>query len=137
LVDRKLKKEEDFLNAGKEILNKGPKCLIITFGGDGSLLTRKEKDGIFYFRCPSIKVDKIVDTTGCGDAFTAGFISGFLYWNNPILATALGSIVSGLNCEAPGMKGFEKAKDARFRIGEFFPGLEKRVKDGYKGEKYA
>jgi adenosine kinase len=137
MVDRELKTEGNFLKAGEEILEKGPKYVLITFGANGSLLMRREKKEMFYFRCPSIKIERIVDTTGCGDAFTAGFISGFLHWEDPILATALGSIVSGLNCEAPGIEGFKKAKGTRERIEEFFPGLIKKVRDGYKGQKYA
>ncbi|OYD15569.1 hypothetical protein CH333_05435 [candidate division WOR-3 bacterium JGI_Cruoil_03_44_89] len=137
MVGRELKTEENFLKAGKEILQKGPKYMLMTFGGNGSLLIKREKEKIFHYRCPPIKIERVVDTTGCGDAFTAGFISGFLYFGDPILATALGNVVAGLNCKAPGMEGFKLTKNAKDRIGEFFPGLVEKIKDGYKGERYA
>ena len=59
--------------AFKTILDLGPSILAITHGAEGStVLTKDEK-----FFAPSYKVD-VVDTTGAGDAFAAGLITGLL-----------------------------------------------------------
>ena len=55
------------------ILDLGPSIIAITHGAEGStVLTKDEK-----FFAPSYKVD-VVDTTGAGDAFAAGLITGLL-----------------------------------------------------------
>ncbi|MFX1279501.1 MAG: carbohydrate kinase family protein [Promethearchaeota archaeon] len=55
------------------IFSLGVRCIIITLGEDGALLiTQKDSEII-----PSIKPETVVDTTGAGDAFSAGFIYGF------------------------------------------------------------
>lgn len=57
-----------------DIFSLGVRVLIITMGEKGALiLTQKNAELI-----PPIKTDKVVDTTGAGDAFSAGFIYGFI-----------------------------------------------------------
>lgn len=52
----------------------GVKVLIITMGEKGALIVTKENAELI----PPIKTDKVIDTTGAGDAFSAGFIYGFI-----------------------------------------------------------
>ena len=49
------------------------KLMVITLGAEGSLAIKAENT---YF-CSAIKVEKIVDTTGAGDAFAAGFLASY------------------------------------------------------------
>ena len=59
--------------AFEAILELGPSIVGVTHGAEGStILTKDEK-----FSAPSFKVD-VVDTTGAGDAFAAGLITGLL-----------------------------------------------------------
>lgn len=52
----------------------GAGCTILTMGGDGvSIAPRGGTETVL----PAYAVD-VVDTTGCGDAFTSGFVSGLL-----------------------------------------------------------
>ena len=60
-------------NAFEAILGLGPSIIGITRGANGATILTK--DGIFS--APSYKVD-VVDTTGAGDAFAAGLITGLL-----------------------------------------------------------
>ncbi len=55
------------------ILDLGPSILAITHGAEGSTVLTKDE----AFFAPSYKVD-VVDTTGAGDAFAAGLITGLL-----------------------------------------------------------
>lgn len=54
-----------------------PGILIITKGKNGSLIS----DNRFIYRAGIFKEKKLVDRTGAGDAYGAGFISGLIYQN--------------------------------------------------------
>ena len=60
------------LEAGaRTLLGAGAGCVAVTRGGDGALIVTAEET----IAVPAYSVD-VVDTTGCGDAFSAGFILG-------------------------------------------------------------
>jgi len=80
---------------------RGVGCTVLTMGADGVSVT---PIGAAEHRLPAYEVD-VVDTTGCGDAFTAGFITGLLDGRPPEgaaeLGLAAGSIVAmGLGSQA-------------------------------------
>ncbi|MDZ7373034.1 MAG: carbohydrate kinase family protein [candidate division KSB1 bacterium] len=54
-------------------LNRGPKVVAVKMGDQGCLVT----DGQQWIREPAYAVN-VVDTTGAGDAFVAGFLMGWL-----------------------------------------------------------
>lgn len=68
------------------------KALIVTLGGLGSHIYA---DGQ-RFEIPCVKADKIVDPTGCGDAYRAGLLYGISHgWDWPTcgrLASTMGAI---------------------------------------------
>jgi adenosine kinase len=68
------------------------KALIVTLGGQGSHIYA---DGQ-RFEVPCVKADKIVDPTGCGDAYRAGLLFGIANgWDWPTcgrLASTMGAI---------------------------------------------
>lgn len=64
--------EEQVIAAAKTLIAKGVKTVLITLGGEGTLLVAK--DHIEKF--PAYKVNA-VDTTAAGDCFLAAFISQF------------------------------------------------------------
>lgn len=75
-------KKKDRIDFSKNCLKSvgsSEKTLLITDGENGSYVYRSDK---VYFQ-PAIKSQNIVDTTGAGDAYTAGFIAA-LENNEPI-----------------------------------------------------
>lgn len=64
----------------------GVGCTVITMGADGVSIWPKNAEEILI---PAIQVD-VVDTSGCGDAFAAGFLSG---------------LIEGLSIEECGFRG--------------------------------
>ena len=57
----------------QKLFDLGLKVIIITMGAKGALLFDGERTELV----PTSKVKEVVDTTGAGDAFSAGFIRGF------------------------------------------------------------
>ncbi len=60
--------------AARVLIKKGIPIVIITLGERGALITTKE----YQKQIPGYKVEKVVDTTGAGDAFNGAF--SVAYW---------------------------------------------------------
>lgn len=73
IKDTELNKETT-QNQVKDLFRLGIKIIIITMGKNGATLFTQLKSELI----PAIKVSQVIDTTGAGDAFSAGFIYGFV-----------------------------------------------------------
>jgi sugar/nucleoside kinase (ribokinase family) len=62
---------EDLESGCRALLERGVGCVAATLGADGVMVL----DGDGVERVPAFATD-VVDTTGCGDAFSAGFVYG-------------------------------------------------------------
>lgn len=88
---------EDIRQAGRTILNKGPRIVVQTEGVDGSYTVTAEEE----FHTPAFKVN-VVDTTGAGDVFHGAYLVG-LAWGWDLRKTAVfASAVSALHCTVLG-----------------------------------
>jgi sugar/nucleoside kinase (ribokinase family) len=63
--------ESDLAGGCRTLLERGVGCVAATCGAEGALVVDREIEA----RVPAFAVD-VVDTTGCGDAFSAGFLRG-------------------------------------------------------------
>lgn len=80
------------LEAGcRALLARGAGCVAVTRGADGALVV----DAGTTAAVPAFDVD-VVDTTGCGDAFSAGYLRGLALGRAPADAARLGCAVAGL-----------------------------------------
>ncbi|MBP6386525.1 MAG: sugar kinase [Pseudarcicella sp.] len=70
---RQLTGEYSLKTAAKQIMEMGPKTLIIKKGENGALLFQGEE----LFFCPALVLEDVFDPTGAGDTFVGGFI-GYL-----------------------------------------------------------
>jgi sugar/nucleoside kinase (ribokinase family) len=57
-----------------EVLESMVDIVALTMGRSGSIVSKKNK----RVKTPAPKINKVVDTTGAGDAFSAGFLKGLL-----------------------------------------------------------
>ncbi|TAI49013.1 carbohydrate kinase family protein [Flagellimonas allohymeniacidonis] len=63
---------------GKHVLNHGVKSLVVTLDSSGGVVYYKKDGQVHEEMVKSVKVDHVVDTTGCGDSFAGGLGFGLL-----------------------------------------------------------
>ena len=85
-----------------DIVALGTRGVAVTLGAEGCLVATRQDPAAMAL--PALKVD-VVDTTGCGDGFTAGMVAGLLLGADPVdaawLGVACGSLVAtGLGSDA-------------------------------------
>ena len=71
-----------------------PKVCGATMGARGSMCF----DGKDFVTCPAFHVDKVVDTTGCGDLFHTGFAVRWLESNDLLDCQRFGAAVAAIKC---------------------------------------
>lgn len=81
---------ENAIERGKKLYDKVGENLIITLGGQGSLIFSGDK----YEHIKPYKVDKVVDSTGAGDSYTGGLVFGLNRGYNIFQACEFASIVA-------------------------------------------
>jgi sugar/nucleoside kinase (ribokinase family) len=67
--------DEDLIDLLEQKAEEHKKLFVITLGADGSIAFHGEDTS----SCAAIPVETVVDTTGAGDAFAAGFLSQYCY----------------------------------------------------------
>jgi ribokinase len=89
--------EKDVESAIKGLQNYGAQTVIATLDVKGSLVAENDK----IFHVPSYKV-KVVDTTGGGDSYTAGFVHAKSKGYSTKEAVKFAAAVAALNIITPG-----------------------------------
>src|SRR5512145_1990930 len=77
--------------AGRVILDKGAGCVAVTRGAQGALVVTADET----IAVPAFDVD-VVDTTGCGDAFSAGFLRGLALGKDLRESAVLGAATAAI-----------------------------------------
>jgi ribokinase len=80
------------------LLGKGVGAVLITLGGNGSLLHTPKAS----LHIPIFSAGKVVDTTGAGDAFNGGFAAALARGDTPEIAARFGSATAGISVTRPG-----------------------------------
>jgi sugar/nucleoside kinase (ribokinase family) len=100
LVDHLLPNEEQLadlfpgcgpLEAARQALARGAGCVVVSLGADGCLVV--DSEGHRHLSARSVTV---VDTTGCGDALSAGYLRGLTLGRAPVDAAQLGIAAASL-----------------------------------------
>jgi sugar/nucleoside kinase (ribokinase family) len=87
----------DLSEGCRMLVERGVGCVAATRGADGVLLVDAEGEE----SVPAFEVD-VVDTTGCGDAFSAGFLRGLALGRDRRGAAELGSAAAALVAQGLG-----------------------------------
>jgi len=80
-------------------------------------------DGKDLVKCPAFKVEKVVDTTGCGDLFHVGFAVRWLETHDLMECQCFGAAVSAIKCR--GLSGRPPSAPTRAEVDAFLKGNKK------------
>ena len=106
--------EEEVEAAVRKLYDKyRPKVCGATMGVRGSMCFDGEK----LVKCPAFKVEKVVDTTGCGDLFHTGFAVRSLETHDLLECQRFGAAVSALKCR--GLSGRPPSAPTRAEVDAF------------------
>lgn len=103
--------------APEEVKNQVP-VLVTTFGKDGSIIEGRDVDS--PIRIPIAKPEKVVDPTGAGDAYRAGFLYGYLRQWDLRICGQLGAVVASFIVERHGTQHSFSAQDIMSRYHDNF-----------------
>jgi sugar/nucleoside kinase (ribokinase family) len=81
----------DLIEGCRTLIDRGVGCVAVTAGADGAWVVTAA--GAEHAAATAVEV---VDTSGCGDAFSAGFIAGRLNDFSALRAAQLGCAVAGV-----------------------------------------
>jgi sugar/nucleoside kinase (ribokinase family) len=114
----------------KDVIALGATAVAVTCGAEGCLVTGPGEQAPVHL--PALEVE-VVDTTGCGDGFTAGLLAGLLAGAGPEdaawLGLACGALVAtGLGSDA----GIEDLGQVLSFLQRTQPGVAGRIKDSMK-----
>jgi sugar/nucleoside kinase (ribokinase family) len=90
-----------------------PKVCGATMGVRGSMCF----DGRDFVKCPAFPVEKVVDTTGCGDLFPTGFAVRYLETQDLLECQRFGAAVSAIKCR--GLSGRPPSAPVRAEVDAF------------------
>lgn len=90
-----------------------PKVCGATMGARGSMCY----DGQDFVKCPAFKVEKVVDTTGCGDLFHTGFAVRYLETHDLLDCQRFAAAVSAIKCR--GLSGRPPSAPTREEVDDF------------------
>lgn len=89
--------EPDLAAGVRKLREAGVGVVAVTRGGDGALVVSADGSETV----PAFAVD-VVDTTGCGDAFSAGYLRGVALGHAPVRAAVLGCAAAALVAQGLG-----------------------------------
>jgi len=122
---RDLAGTSNLVKAGRILLEKGPRNVVVKLGEFGAMLFSQDGD---IFRCSTYPLEAVADPTGAGDTFLGG-MAGYLAsqghppYDAPALRQAIihGSMLASFTCEAFSTRRMESlaAGELEARIQEF------------------
>jgi adenosine kinase len=93
------------------VLNKGIETLYVTLDSKGCVIYTKEDGEIMKDFVPSVKVENVIDTTGCGDSFAGGLAFGLTIYNDVISAAHYANTLGALRTQGKGFDVFKSLEE--------------------------
>ncbi len=110
LINHNNLSENNLIDFGNRVIGNDIKICHITLGSKGSMLFFKEDNKKRNQKVPAFPVEEVVDVTGCGDAFAAGFLVHYFDRRDVLAATQYANAIAGVNCTIKGTEELFKLK---------------------------
>ena len=136
LLKREVRTDEEYLEAAAELVQAGPKSVSLTLGPKGSIIAYHRDGEVYGLVWPAAELGEVIDTTGCGDSYSAGFVWSYVQKRDIVWANAGGNVVGGVNCVTPGIGNLQKARDMDGLVPTAWPELASRIAAGWGGDKF-
>ena len=101
-------------------LNMGVKAVYLTLDEHGCITYFKKNKQMNEEAVPAIKVENIVDTTGCGDAFAAGLAFGILTTGDYIKAAQYANAVGAQRTQGKDFGVFKSFAETKQMVDEAY-----------------
>ena len=108
-------------NFAEHCLSKGVKCVAITMDSRGCMVYFMKKGKLVAQLVPAVKVENVIDTTGCGDSFAGGI--GFGLLQNPkdyVQAVRYGNTLGALRTQGKTFAVFKSLEETDKIISETY-----------------
>ena len=93
------------------VLKRGVSFFYVTMDSRGCILYSLQDNQLKKDWIASVKVDKVVDTTGCGDSFAGGLAYGFAKYDDPIKAGQFANILGARRTQGKNWDVFKTADE--------------------------
>ncbi|MCH2199920.1 MAG: carbohydrate kinase family protein [Flavobacteriales bacterium] len=104
------------------VLDRGPKSVIVTTDSSGCKVFTKENGQLKEDFVPSIYMDNVVDTTGCGDSFAGGLAYGLKDGgDNFIIAAMYANALGAQRTQGPTFEVFKSLDETEQMIRGTYP----------------
>lgn len=110
---RALENQSDYARYAAAIVGEGLSVCWITFGDQSSLIAWRRCGRIFCADVPVMDVGEVVNTVGCGDSASAGFIYSYARLHNPVLAVVLGNTFGSVQASLSAIAEFPSKPEVR------------------------
>jgi sugar/nucleoside kinase (ribokinase family) len=134
--DRILSNIADLVPIGVDLVRAGPSQALITLGRDGALLVYRRSDRIYSLHVPATSHPP-VNTTGCGDAFSSGYLFAFKNGLDPPYSTLFASTVAGVKAATDGLGDSFPGERYWDEMQREYAHLIARIQSGWGGEQVA
>ncbi|MBC7187162.1 MAG: hypothetical protein H5U38_09030, partial [Calditrichaeota bacterium] len=108
--------QERLAGLAQEALQGRAKVLLVTLAERGAFVAEKTATGVRSQLVPACHVERVVDPTGCGDAFAAGFLHHYLEKGDAQAAAVFANKVAAINCSLLGAENVEAIAEGLHRL---------------------
>lgn len=122
---------EDYLQYSISIVKSGLTACWITFGDQSSLIVWQRRGRLFWASVPVTQVEQVLDTIGCGDSASAGFIYAYARLHSPLFGVVMGNMLGSVKASIVESSDFPSRPEVRSMIARHYRDYLHNLVDDY------